>query len=244
MASLRNFLQLATSAALRRIRPAHEQLKRAKFYVKTDEISGRTQLELLKREGLEPNSDVLEIGCGCLHLGMSLLQYLEPDRYVGIDPNIWLREIALRSRKARRIVHQKRPVFLGNSVFDASQLGRKFDFCFSHSILSHAAHWQLDQYLCNVAAVMKAGGVILSSIRLAEGNTYGNPGHPQREDSQDKEWVYPLNSWFKFSTVQEAARKVGLNAVVMPEYTEFYVRSRPDEYHDWVRFTSAERRSS
>jgi hypothetical protein len=61
---------------------------------------------------------------------------------------------------------------------------------------------------------------------------------PQEDDSRDNEWVYPGVSWFKLSTVQETARQVGLNALVKSEYTQFYVRSRPNECHDWIRFTS------
>jgi cyclopropane fatty-acyl-phospholipid synthase-like methyltransferase len=239
-----SLVRWAALSAQRRLRPGNQELIRARSYVATDEISGRTQLELLRREGLTPTSDILEIGCGCLNLGIPLLRFLEPDRYVGIDPNTWLREIVLRSWKARWIVRQKRPFFLSNSEFDASQLGRKFDFAFSHSILSHAAHWQLEQYLRNVAAVMKPGGIILSSIRLAEGNAYGSAGRPNKDDSRDNEWVYPGVSWFKFSTVQETAREVGLNALVKPEYTEFYVRSRPNECHDWIRFTSRQQNPS
>jgi len=38
-------------------------LGRAKLYVQTDGQSGQLQLELLKKEGLTPESRVLEFGC-------------------------------------------------------------------------------------------------------------------------------------------------------------------------------------
>jgi cyclopropane fatty-acyl-phospholipid synthase-like methyltransferase len=61
-----------------------------------------------------------------------------------------------------------------------------FDYIFSHSILSHAAHWQLDQYLENSKRVLAPNGVMLASIRLAEGNSYGSGGSPNKSDSMDK----------------------------------------------------------
>lgn len=46
----------------------------------------------------------------------------------------------------------------------------------SHSVLSHAAHWQLGEFLANVGVVLAPGGVILASLRLAERNAYGSAG--------------------------------------------------------------------
>lgn len=206
----------------------------ARRYVATSETSGRLQLELLRREGCRPGSRVLEIGCGCLNLGIPLLRYQRPGRYVGVDPNEWLRESALADGSVRRLVRRKRPVFLTRDDFDASELGRSFDFVFAHSVLSHAAHWQLDQFVRNTAAVLAPGGRILASIRLAEGNEYGSTGTPDRQDSLDEEWQYPEVSWFRFATVAETATKHGLTATVMPAYTASYVAGRPKEFHDWV----------
>src|SRR6476646_9038124 len=112
----------------------------AQTYVRTDEVSGQLQFELLKREGCEPTSKVLEVGCGCLNAGIPLMRYLRPGHYVGIDPNDWLREAAMERRQIRRLVENQRPTFLSRSDFDASELGQTFDYVLSHSILSHCAH--------------------------------------------------------------------------------------------------------
>lgn len=214
------------------------QIDLARQYVRTDTVSGRLQFELLIREGLRPNSKLLEIGCGCLNAGEFIIGYLEKGNYVGIDPNEWLRSAALRSWEFRHfIIKQKSPIFLSNQNFDASALDTKFDFAFSHSVLSHCAHWQLEQYLRNVRRVLKPNGVILASIRLAEGNAYGSPGNFTRDDSGDAAWVYPGVSWFKMSTVEKIAAEIGLVARYRPEYTEFYTKTRPDEVHDWIAFS-------
>lgn len=209
----------------------------AKRYVGTDEVSGQLQLELLKREGCVPASRVLEVGCGCLHLGALLMQYLDPGHYVGIDPNEWLREKVMRKKPhVRRLVEERKARFLTVEDFDASALGVQFDFVFSHSVLSHCAHRQLGQFLQNSLKVLAPGGRILSSIRLAEGNAYGCAGSPDKQDSMDEQWVYPGVSWFKLSTATRVAGELGLATRYVPEYTEFYTKTRPYEKHDWLVF--------
>jgi SAM-dependent methyltransferase len=218
-------------------------LKEAQTYTGTDQVSGRLQMELLQLEGCVPTSRVLEPGCGCLSAGLRLIEWLDADCYVGIDPNEKLREAALRDPEAKRLVQEKRPQFLSVGDFDASSLGRKFDFALSHSILSHAAHWQLPLYLKNVSKVLAPGGKIVASIRLAEGNAFGSPGSRDKKDSMDKEWVYPTDadpagvSWFTLETVNREADACGLVARVVPAYTERYTKRRPLEIHDWLVFT-------
>jgi cyclopropane fatty-acyl-phospholipid synthase-like methyltransferase len=104
---------------------------------------------------------VLEIGCGCLHAGIPLIQYLEKGNYAGVDPNEWLRQKAMKKRYVRQLVKNKQARFLSVEDFDASELGIKFDFVLSHSVLSHCAHWQLEQFLRNIAKVLTPQGRIL-----------------------------------------------------------------------------------
>ncbi|HXQ52390.1 MAG TPA: class I SAM-dependent methyltransferase [Stellaceae bacterium] len=205
-------------------------------YVGTDAVSGELQFELLKRQGCTPRSTVLEIGCGCLHVGIPLLGFLDAGNFVGVDPNDWLRERAMKDASVRQLVNDKRATFLSVDDFDASGLGRKFDFVFAHSVLSHAAHWQLDLFLKNAAKVLAPGGRVLASLRLAEGNAYGSAGTPDKKDSLHQEWQYPGVTWFTLPTVIQMADAHGLTALHIPEYTEFYARTRPKEHHDWIVF--------
>jgi cyclopropane fatty-acyl-phospholipid synthase-like methyltransferase len=209
---------------------------RIKSYVGTDETSGQIQLELLKKEGCQPISKVLEIGCGALHLGIPLINYLEKGNYVGVDPNEWLREKTIKNQKLTDLINQKQVTFLSVTDFDASKLNKKFDFIFGHSVLSHCAYWQLEQFLQNTSKVLSSRGKIVASIRLAEGNKFGSPGSVGKKDSMDNEWQYPGVSWFKFSTVAQMAEKYGLMVKYHPEYTEYYTKTKPREVHDWLVF--------
>lgn len=208
----------------------------AQNYTSTDPVSGRRQADLLFNAGCRPDSHVLEIGCGCLSAGMVLMERLEPNHYVGIDPNEWLREAALRKAPIRALVEAKKPLFLSNYEFDAAETGRKFDFVLSHSILSHAAHHQLPLFLNNVGAVLSDSGQIFASLYLSEGNPHGNVGTKDRKDSMDAEWVYPGVSFFTHETIQNFAREAGLTATHRPDLTEWFVQVRPGELHDWFQF--------
>ncbi len=208
----------------------------ARRYVDTDEVSGQLQFEILKRHGCVPSSRVLEVGCGCLHAGRQLIGYLDADHYVGIDPNAWLVQTALGEPHVAQLVTEKRARFLHVDTFDASSLGVAFDYVLSHSVLSHCAHCQLDQFLTGVEKVLAPGGRILASIYLAEGNAFGSAPAPNQEDSMDEEWQYPGISRFKLATVEAAAGRHGLRALTVPEYTAFIVATRPRECHDWMVF--------
>ncbi len=233
-------LSTSTGRRLRRML-GRSRLDDVKDYVGTDETSGQVQFELLKRMGCTPTSKVLEVGCGGLHTAVPLMQYLEPGNYAGIDPNVWLRETVMKVERVHRLVEERRPSFLSGDDFDASELGVKFDFVFSHSVLSHCAHWQLEQFLCNIGKVLAPHGKLAASLRLAEGNPYGNRGSRDKQDTMHPTWRYPGGVWFKLSTVTETADRLGLKAVYDPEFTEFYTQTRPGEVHDWVVFTWKER---
>lgn len=206
----------------------------AKQYVGTDEGSGELQFNLLVREGCRSYSKVLEVGCGCLNAGIPLIDFLEAGNYVGIYPNIWLRRTAIKSPQVRKLIEEKRARFLSVDDFDASGLGATFDYVLSHSVLSHCAHWQLDQFFFNVGNVLSPHGKVIASIRLAEGNAFGSEGALDKNDSRHQEWQYPGVSWFKQSTVVEVAGRYGFKVQLKPEYTEVYTKTRPGEFHDWI----------
>lgn len=198
------------------------------------DVVGELQLELLKRNGCHRDSHVLEIGCGCLLAGLPIKRFLNPDRYVGIEPNTWLID-AVRQELigAEDLIRAKRPIFLDNEDFDASITGRKFDFVISHSILSHSAAWQLPLFLNNTSKVLAPGGVIVASIRFhdADNRLVG--------DSNEPHWIYPGVSYYSYRTVERHAREYGLVAEWRRDYKEFFTKSAPSNFHDWIRLTRA-----
>lgn len=51
-----------------------------------DEI-GTLQIDFLKSQGLQPSYTLLDIGCGCLRLGVRAVEFLDTDKYWGTDLN-------------------------------------------------------------------------------------------------------------------------------------------------------------
>ena len=100
-------------------------------------LVGKAQLNLLLKMGCSRDSLVGEIGCGSLCGGHAIIDYLNIGKYIGVEPNSWLVDAAL---EANPLILKKLPKFNVNSDF---KLPEMVDFVISHSILSHAAHWQL-----------------------------------------------------------------------------------------------------
>jgi cyclopropane fatty-acyl-phospholipid synthase-like methyltransferase len=233
-------LKLAKRKAVERWRATqplfYTQLQKAKVYV--DAVgenffkAGQAQLDLLKMNGCKPDSHVLEVGCGCLVAGRPIIEYLNPDCYVGIEPNRWLIEAVTKGLKGtKELIEKKRPIFLDNYDFDASATGRKFDFVIAHSVLSHAAHWQYPLFLKSLKTCLAPNGAILASIRF-----YNEAGEIAG-DSNSEEWVYPGVSYFSLETVQRVAAEQGYDVEWRKDWREFFMSRYLLHSHDWIRLT-------
>lgn len=204
-------------------------------YVDTTPEEGLAQLKLLQMEGCKPHNRVLEIGCGALIAGFPTMQYVDRGNYVGIDPNTWLIQASEREPSVRLVIEAKAAKFLDNSDFNGSILG-PYDFVLSHSILSHAALWQLQQFMDKTFKVLSQGGKVVASLRLAEGNRYGS-SRCRRTDAFYKEWVYPGNSYFRRRTVAKEAKKRGFDIRFAEEMTQLITSVNPRSFHDWIVLT-------
>lgn len=212
--------------------PMRSENADATGYVCTRPEEGLSQLEILISLGCKPHHRVLEIGCGALVAGFPIIQYLKTGHYSGVDPNSWLIESTLKIPEVAAVVAAKRPKFYARSDFRARP-GAKFDFIISHSILSHASDAQLTEFFAAASEQLSEDGVLVSSIRLAEGNEFGSPGS-SRHGAYFTEWQYPGVSWFRQKDVLERARREGLSASVKPHLTRMIMRGNPKAIHDWV----------
>lgn len=112
--------------------------------VETFEEAGRRQLVALLNEGLNPESKVLDLGCGCLRTAYWLVRFLDPDCYHGIEPARQRVEYGLRYLFTPEEVKLKHPKFDFNPHFDSSVFGTRFDFFLAGSIWSHASKRQIE----------------------------------------------------------------------------------------------------
>lgn len=194
------------------------------------DIVGDLQLELLKLNGCVPTSQVLEVGCGCLSAGRKIIPYLETGHYVGIDPNKWLIDVALENMPELK---DRGPVFLYNDQFDPSETEREFDFVISHSILSHAAKYQLGQFLRNLKPSLNPNGRIIASLRMCDASAA-----PGCLETAGETWTYPHPVFFSWDTIQQVSTECGIEADWKPAYRKLFVSKLPDNNHDWFVFTA------
>ena len=116
---------------------AEEMISRHGFLgvpVETFEQAGREQLITLLSEGLNPESRVLDIGCGCLRTAYWLVRFLDRGCYHGIEPARQRVEYGLRYLFTPQEIALKEPRFDFNSHFDSSVFGARFEFFIVRSI--------------------------------------------------------------------------------------------------------------
>jgi cyclopropane fatty-acyl-phospholipid synthase-like methyltransferase len=204
-------------------------------YTGTRSSGGGVQLQLLQLEGLQENDYLLEVGCGALASAIPMMSFLKRGHYVGIDPNPWLMEQSLKIPENRKVVEERCPTFVQNGDFSAQSTGITFDYVFAHSIMSHAAHWQLSLFFENTSKVLKEGGKVVFSIRLTEPSEYGNEG--ALEESHSETWQYPGCSFFAEETVIREASKYFRKIERKKQYTALLISDNRGACHDWFVLT-------
>jgi hypothetical protein len=143
------------------------------------EEGGRELLTYLLNAGLNPDSKLVDIGCGVLRGGYWMIHFLDPDRYFGIEPHSGRLEMGMKTILEPEVLEGKRPRFDLNPDFDTSVFGEKFDFFFAYSIWTHASKRQIHTMLDAFLRDATEDGVFLTSYL---------PAGWRRPDYQGDEW--------------------------------------------------------
>ena len=208
-------------------------IDRARMFVGGEPLSGEIQLDVMKKwVHLRPDDRLLEVGSGAGHLAKQAIEYLDFEKYYGIEPNQWTME----ENKIFDPIFAERLIYWGarfdsNAEFDFSVFGdQKYDVIFSHSILSHASVQQLDTYFRGISEYLETDGSALASLHYDLRN----------ECEESTEWQYPGISWFKWDTLVKTAEKYNLVVAVKPEIKDYYMSRREDDWHDWIEVWHSE----
>jgi SAM-dependent methyltransferase len=127
------------------------------------EIAGRLQLATLLREGVYPQSKVLDVGCGCLRGGYWLIHFLDRGRYFGIEPSAFMLQKGIQHVLEPEVREEKQPRFDSNDSFDFSVFGEKMDVVLARSIWTHASKAQVQTMLDGFAANSSPEAFFLTS---------------------------------------------------------------------------------
>lgn len=130
-----------------------------------DEI-GALQRDFLMARGLQPGHRLLDIGCGALRGGVTLIPYLDPGNYWGIDKHRALLDIGWVAELAPLglTVRQPRAQLVALADFEFAQLGVRFDYAIAQSVFTHLPLNRLRRCLARLAPCMADGGVFYASF--------------------------------------------------------------------------------
>jgi len=165
----------------------------------TYDIFSSMQFSLMTLLGLRQDHTLLDIGCGSLRAGKLFLVYLLPERYFGIEPEEWLVQEGIDREVGRELAARKKPQFAYSNQFPCASFGVQFDFLLAQSIFSHASVSQIERCFAEARAAMKPTSIFAASF--VEGD----------EDYAGSDWVYPETIRYRASTIEQLARKAGLD---------------------------------
>lgn len=135
-------------------------------------------MKVLRRLGMKKSSKVLEVGVGLGRNGKSMIDFLDKDRYCGIEPNGDMLAIGVAHMIGIDVMEEKRPMFSTNFNFDfgvffqndeedsdphehESQL---FDVVTSRSVWTHTSKIQIEHYIASFAKYTSPHAFLATSV--------------------------------------------------------------------------------
>jgi SAM-dependent methyltransferase len=177
------------------------------------ETMGRLQLITLLRCGLYPDSKVVDIGCGCLRGGYWLINFLQPGKYFGVEPNVQMLALGKNEILGPALLDEKRPHFLSNDQFDLSGFGEVFDFFIACSIWIHASKQQIQRMLDSFDSWGADNAVFLANYLPAKlGKDYTGHQWVGRSHQADTPGIVR----HEFSWIQEECAKRDFSVTELP----------------------------
>lgn len=145
--------------------------------------------------GIEPGDVLVDFGCGTLRVGASLIEYLEPNRYVGLDIDQKILDVG-REMLPPGMFDAKRPrlaVVTPQSLSEVAALHPKW--VFSKGVLQHVPPSELGEFFQSLAAVMHPETVGMLRAQIGSKN----------EQISAKSWLHTVED------LQRAAAAYGLD---------------------------------
>lgn len=121
------------------------------------EAMGELQLKFMKEQGLQPDHELLDVGCGSLRGGLYYIKYLQDGKYSGFDINPSLIRAGEAELKKANLI-SKKPMLLVNDNFQFPLFKKKFDYAIAQSVFTHLPVNVIQRCLINMEKVLNPGG--------------------------------------------------------------------------------------
>ena len=118
---------------------------------------GELQFNYLLSQGLKPEHNLLDIGCGCFRGGVHFINYLDSGNYYGIDRSKELLD-AGRDELLSKGLEKKAINILCNREFQFEKFETKFDFMIAQSVFTHLFLNIIQKCLYNASRALKPEG--------------------------------------------------------------------------------------
>jgi SAM-dependent methyltransferase len=161
---------------------------------------------LLTCVGLRQHHRLLDIGCGSLRSGRLLIPYLDPGKYIGVEPNKRAVIDGIAHELGDDIIQIKKPVFSYKASLEEFDAPLELDYAVAQSIFSHTSKSMLDGWLADVAAHMRDTGALFATF--LRGNV----------DYAGEDWVYPGCVKYRIETMRQLACKHGFSFELLKWY--------------------------
>ena len=125
---------------------------------------GQILFKALLEFNIKSNSITFDIGCGCLRIGKHFINYLEKDRYFGLEPEEELIKYALKNLVSKKLIKNKNPKFTSNYNFDLSGFRKKAEFVIINSIFTHINKKDVLNCLSEVCKYLDDDGKVIATF--------------------------------------------------------------------------------
>lgn len=125
------------------------------------------QMDFLQRAGLQPQYQLLDIGCGTLRGGVPIIRYLDANRYFGVET----REETLKEARAELVENDltsKCPTLLHTESLDALDVDVSFDVIWAFSVLIHLTDEIVEDCFRLVRRCLKPTGCFYANVNIGE----------------------------------------------------------------------------
>ena len=124
-------------------------------------------LECVRKWGLKPTDNLLDIGCGSLRVGKHLIPFLDDGKYCGVEPEQKYLNDGLKWEVSESMLKLKKPSFIYNHDFDFTFFNRKFDFVLASSVFIHCSPNQFVDCLKSLKIHLSKEGCFIVSFILS-----------------------------------------------------------------------------